>query len=191
MPNSIGASLKGWSPLGSAQWSTAEGDIVASAKNGAGFLLLDHSYQDAGIHALFKVTGGEIGFAFRLEKISDGMKGVMVSIKDQEIASYQIVLDAQGKEVSRQPLRYAGSIVRLAPPPPRLPTAAAAAAVAVDNVAVVARVSGGARGNSPSPDSTFDCHPSRRVESDRNLPRPQHHPLLRQRRGRNRRRRCR
>jgi hypothetical protein len=109
------SSLKGWTTLGSAQWSTQDGEFVGSAKTGSGLLVLDHGYQDVGIHTMFKVVGGEIGFVFRLETTPQGMKGVMVSIKDDQVASYGMTFDSQGKELSRERLRAAGSIVRMAP----------------------------------------------------------------------------
>src|SRR5579859_1312727 len=87
-----GNSLTGWTKLGAAEWSAKDGEIAGSGKSGAGWLLLDHSFQDVGIHTLFKATGGEIGFAFRLEKTAEGMKGVMVSIKEDQVASYRITI---------------------------------------------------------------------------------------------------
>ncbi len=112
-----GAQLKDWTALDNVQWRAQEGEIIATASNNAGLLLLNRSYQDAGFHAWFTCPPGtEAGFLFRLETKNDTTNGVLVSIKDNETATYSIALDKQGHELLREKLRPAGSIVRLAPP---------------------------------------------------------------------------
>ncbi|MGA0559232.1 FG-GAP-like repeat-containing protein [Larkinella sp. VNQ87] len=113
-----GSSLAGFQPIGGADWRAQNGEIIATLKSGNGWLLLDRGYQDVGFHAAFQCTGGsETGVLFRVEKTAGGLKGVLVSITDKEVGSYRVTLDAQGKELTREKLRSAGSIVRLAPPP--------------------------------------------------------------------------
>ena len=45
------------------------------------------------------------------------MKGILVSLADDEGASYRVTIDAKGQETSRERLRYAGGQNRIAPPP--------------------------------------------------------------------------
>jgi hypothetical protein len=115
-----GSSLDGWKPLGGADWRAQDGEFIGTLKAGSttGLLLLDRSYQDVGFHALFQCAGGsEAGIVFRLEKTPEGIKGVLVSVKDGEAGSYAVTFDPDGKELRRERLRPAGGIVRLAPPP--------------------------------------------------------------------------
>jgi hypothetical protein len=112
-----GSTLTGWHVLGEAGWKAQNGEVVGTAKPGGGWLVLDKSYQDVAIFASFKCTGGcKAGVLLRAEKTPDGMKGVYVSLTDGDVANYSVVLDAQGKEVKREKLRYAGSWVRIMPP---------------------------------------------------------------------------
>ncbi|QDK79036.1 DUF1080 domain-containing protein [Spirosoma sp. KCTC 42546] len=114
-----GSSLTGWHSLGQADWRAENGELIGSLKPGSssGWLVLERSYQDIGFHAQFRCSGGsETGVLFRLEKTADGYKGILVSIRETEVGSYRITLDAQGRELTREKLRSAGSIVRLAPP---------------------------------------------------------------------------
>ena len=151
VPDAKVKSLDGSTKLGAAEWSARDGEIAASGKSGVGWLLLDHSFQDVGIHTLFKSTGGEIGFAFRLEKTAEGTKGVMVSIKDDQVASYRITIDPQGKETFREQLRYAGSIIRLAPPATGNNAGSRRGGGGGQRRGGGGGGRGGARGNSPSP----------------------------------------
>lgn len=113
-------SLDGWHILGQADWCAQDGELIGIAKQGTGggWLVLDSSYQDVGFHAMFKYTGeSETGILFRMEKTGEGMKGVLISIKD-DVIPYQVTLDGQGKELTRERLRWAGGIwYRIAPPP--------------------------------------------------------------------------
>lgn len=118
IPDSVfkGSSLTGWHVLGQANWQAQNGELVGTVKEGAGWLVLDRSYQDVALHTLFKCTGNcKTGVLFRAEKTAEGMKGVFVSIADGQSALFAVTLDAQGKELSRTPLRYAGGWVRVMP----------------------------------------------------------------------------
>ena len=114
-----GSSLTHWQQLGTASWHARQGEVTATVKpGGSGWLLMDRPYQDVGFHALFKCSpGSEAGLLFRTEKKGDSLQGVFVSIKDETAAAYRVTLDKNGQELQRTPLRYAGSIVRLALPP--------------------------------------------------------------------------
>lgn len=116
-----GSSLKGWHVLGDAKWQASNGELIGKAKanSGGGWLVLDNGYQDIGFHSLFKATGNsETAVLLRMEKIADGYRGVLLSLKKGDVAPYSVVLDAQGKETKREKLRQAGGInYRIAPPP--------------------------------------------------------------------------
>jgi hypothetical protein len=116
-----GSSLKGWHVLGDAEWQASNGELIGKAKanSGGGWLVLDNGYQDIGFHSLFKATGNsETAVLLRMEKIADGYRGVLLSLKKGDVAPYSVALDAQGKEIKREKLRQAGGInYRIAPPP--------------------------------------------------------------------------
>jgi hypothetical protein len=113
-----GSALTGWHTLGSAEWSARNGEITGAAKSGSGWLVLDRSYQDVAVYAGFRCAGPcKPGVLLRAEKTSDGIKGVLVSLAEDDVASYRVTLDAQGKETSRERLRYSGGQNRIAPPP--------------------------------------------------------------------------
>ncbi len=115
------SSLQGLNTLGDVRWQASNGEIVGKGTTGTsgGWLLLDKPYQDVGFHAQFKTSGNsEAALMFRTEKINDGYRGVMLSLKNGDVTPYSVVLDARGKEMSREKLRTAGGIMyRLAPPP--------------------------------------------------------------------------
>jgi Domain of Unknown Function (DUF1080)/FG-GAP-like repeat len=114
-----GSSLNGWRVWGQADWRAQGGELIGTTKPGGsgGWLVLDHSFQDAGLYASFRCTGGcKTGVLFRAEKTPQGMKGIYLSLTDGDVASYRLTLDAQGREVQREKLRYAGGQVRIAAP---------------------------------------------------------------------------
>lgn len=114
-----GSTLTGWTPLGGADWQAQDGEIVARPRSGSdgGWLVLDKSYQDVNFFTRFRCTGAcNAGVLFRLQKTDAGMTGVYVSLKDDDLKTYRVTLDAQGRESSRQPLRPVGPFVRVAPP---------------------------------------------------------------------------
>jgi hypothetical protein len=99
--------LHGWKSLGSAQWKVENGEIVGTPDNsGGGWLILDQSFQDVAFYAsLVCPSGCKAGVLLRAEKTPGGMKGIFVSLSDDDRASYAITLDPQGKEVSREKLQ--------------------------------------------------------------------------------------
>jgi len=116
-----GSSLNGWHTLGDAEWQAKDGEIIGKAKpnSNGGWLVLDKSYQDIGFHSLFKTTGNSTtGVLLRMEKIPEGYRGVLLTLKNGDVNSYSVVLDGNGKEIKREKLRNAGGInYRIAPPP--------------------------------------------------------------------------
>lgn len=99
-----GSSLTGWQKLGTADWRAENGEIAAHAhdQNG-GWLLFQKSYQDVAFHTDFRCSGPcEAGILFRMEKSSDGgLKGVYVSLNPEDVNSYDVTLNRDGKILSR------------------------------------------------------------------------------------------
>ncbi len=116
IPDSVfqGSSLKGWHVLGQAAWRAENGALTGTPKSDAGgWLVLDQSYQDIGFAATFRCTGNcKTGILLRAEKVGKGIKGVYVSLTANDLASYRVVLDGEGREIMREPLRPAGGTIR-------------------------------------------------------------------------------
>ena len=51
------------------------------------------------------------------ERPATGMTGVYVSLQDDDLKTYRITLDAEGRETARDALRPAAPFLRVAPPP--------------------------------------------------------------------------
>jgi hypothetical protein len=112
-----GDSLTGWHSLGSADWRAENGEIIGTAKQeNGGWLVLDKGYQDVALLTSFRGNGtGKTGILLRAEKTADGMKGIFVSLNDGDVAAYDILLDAQGNELSRTKLGAGpGPMIRMA-----------------------------------------------------------------------------
>jgi hypothetical protein len=78
--------------------------------------MLDRSLQDVAVFASFKcLQGCETGILLRAEKTSTGMKGIYVALTG-DLTSYRVTLDAQGRMLTREPLRPGGGQMRIAPP---------------------------------------------------------------------------
>jgi len=115
-----GSTLTGWHVLGQAAWKAQAGEITGTVKPGGegGWLVLDHSYQDAGFYASFRCAEGcKSGVLLRAEKTPQGMKEIFVSLTAGDVAPYRITLDAQGKELLREKLRAFAGMTRIATPP--------------------------------------------------------------------------
>jgi len=114
-----GSGLTGWHPMGAASWQARDGEISTNANGGSSLLVLNKSYQDVDIELLIKAApGAEAGVLLRMGKTADGYKALLVDLKDNVATTYRVTLDAQGKELSREALRTAGNIIRVAPKPP-------------------------------------------------------------------------
>lgn len=114
-----GSSLTGWHSIGPASWQASNGEISVNANGGSTWLASGKSFQDVAVHLLIKAApGSEAGVLVRMEKTPDGYKALLVAIKGDEANSYRVTFNAQGKELSREKLRGAGNIIRIAPKPP-------------------------------------------------------------------------
>ncbi len=125
-----GSALTGWHTLGSAAWRIDNGELVGTpAQAAGGWLVLDRSLQDVAFFTSFKCAQGcSTGVLLRAEKTSTGMKGIYVALTDGDVTSYRAVLDAQGRILTREPLRAGGGQMRIAPPPDPNPPARAGGA---------------------------------------------------------------
>jgi len=112
-----GSTLAGWHTVGNAGWRAANGVVTGDGEShGAGWLMLDHSYQDTGLYAQFRCQGDcDTGVLLRAHKTDKGTEGVFVAIKADELAAYRLTLDANGREIERKKLRLAGGQIRFAP----------------------------------------------------------------------------
>src|ERR1051326_7229170 len=114
-----GSTLSGWHVLGQADWRAQNGELTGTTKpgGGGGWLVQDRSYQDVAFFSSFRCTGEcKTGVLLRAEKTTDGMKGIYVALTGGDVASYRVTLDAQGRELQREKLRFAGGQNRIAPP---------------------------------------------------------------------------
>jgi hypothetical protein len=103
-----GTALTDFTPVGSADWKVQNGEIVGIAKDASGgwLLLGGKAFQDTQMYASVKCVGGcRAGFVMRAEKTPDGgMKGVLMSVTENDLAPYIVTIDATGKEISREAL---------------------------------------------------------------------------------------
>jgi hypothetical protein len=105
------STLAGWHTLGHAKWTAANGEITGTPTDPAGgWLVLDQSFQDVGLYASFKCSAGcETGVLIRAEKTPDGgMKGVYLPLDAPPLRAYAVTIDAEGREVTREPVARAG-----------------------------------------------------------------------------------
>ena len=112
-----GSVLTGWHTLGEADWHADHGQISGAPKReGGGWLVLDHGYQDVEFSASVRCTGAcKAGVLLRAEKTAQGMKGTYASLTDGDVAAYDVTLDVQGAEISRTKLAAGpGAMIRMA-----------------------------------------------------------------------------
>jgi 3-keto-disaccharide hydrolase len=103
-----GTALTDFRPVGSADWMVQNGEIVGTARDvkGGWLLLGGKEFQDTQMYASVKCAGScSAGFVMRAEKTPDGgMKGVLMSLTENDLVPYIVKIDAAGKEVTREPL---------------------------------------------------------------------------------------
>ncbi|HTH82090.1 MAG TPA: FG-GAP-like repeat-containing protein, partial [Mucilaginibacter sp.] len=114
-----GSNLTDWHPMGNGSWQAHDGEISVNANGSSTLLASGRSFQDVLVHTLIKAApGSEAGILIRLQKTTDGYKAILMAVKDNEAANYKVTFDAQGKELTRERLRNAGQLIRVAPKPP-------------------------------------------------------------------------
>ncbi|WP_263418164.1 FG-GAP-like repeat-containing protein [Terriglobus albidus] len=116
-----GSSLAQFRTLGDVDWHAENGEIVGVPRSPAGgWLILDRSLQDTQFAATFRCTGGcKAGVLLRTQTTADGIHGAYVALPDGQnpAGSFDLKLDTQGRELSREPLKPAGGMVRVMAPP--------------------------------------------------------------------------
>jgi len=114
------SSLAGRPTLGQVQWRVSGNEFVGVPKSAdGGWLVLDKGYQDVEFYAEFRCeTACDAGVLIRAEKTADGgLKGVYVPFSGAS-DSYDVTLDAQGKELTRTRLpRATAQFARMAAGP--------------------------------------------------------------------------
>jgi hypothetical protein len=98
-----GSSLAGWHALGQANWHAENGEITATPQSpDGGWLMLDKSYQDVKFYTEFRCGEScDAGLLLRAENTSEGgWKGIYISLSG-EGGSYEVTLNAAGKELNR------------------------------------------------------------------------------------------
>lgn len=98
-----GSQLTAWQAMGQAKWTAENGVISATTDAGGGWLMFDNAYEDAAVFTRFRCTGPcDAGVLFRAEKTQDGMNGIFVSLKSNDVAPYRVALDSEGHIVKRE-----------------------------------------------------------------------------------------
>ena len=105
-----GSALTGWHKLGAAEWTANNGEITGTPKAAeGGWLILDKGYQDTQFYTEFRCAAAcNAGLLFRAQKTADGgLRGVYISLSDNDLNSYDVTLSPEGKELSRTRLERA------------------------------------------------------------------------------------
>lgn len=112
-----GSGLGAWRVVGTGAWTAEKGEVTGKAGAGGSWLVLDRPYQDLNFFTRFQCTAPcDAGVLFRTQEAAGGRGGVLVSLKDGDLASYRVTLDAAGTIVTRDRLRAVGPFLRSALP---------------------------------------------------------------------------
>lgn len=112
-----GSSLDGWTVVGQGTWAADRGEVTGTAGPGGSWLVLDRAYQDLSFFTRFRCSSPcDAGVLFRTEVTPGGRTGILVSLKDDDLATYRVEMDDTGRVVRRERLRGVGPFLRSAPP---------------------------------------------------------------------------
>jgi len=113
-----GSGLAGWTVVGDGVWTAEKGEVTGRAgSGGSSWLVLDHSYQDLNFFSRFQCSSPcDAGVLFRAQTTPAGRTGILVSLKDGDLATYRVTFDAGGRVTTREPLRAVGPFLRSALP---------------------------------------------------------------------------
>ena len=126
-----GSGLGAWTVVGDGAWTAEKGEVTGKAGAGGSgsWLVLDQPYQDLNFFSRFRCSSPcDAAVLLRVQQTSAGRTGILVSLKDGDLAAYRVTFDATGRTLSRDRLRSVGPFVRSAPP------AASEAAKAIQTV---------------------------------------------------------
>jgi hypothetical protein len=112
-----GTGLGAWTVVGDGTWTANKGEVTGKAGAAGSWLILDRPYQDLNFFTRFQCTSPcDAGVLFRVQPTPAGRTGVLVSLKDGDLATYRVTLDASGKATTREALRAVGPFLRSALP---------------------------------------------------------------------------
>lgn len=112
-----GSDLGNWTRVGDGSWSAVKGEVTGKAGAGGGWLVMDRPYQDLYFFMRFQCAAPcDAGVLFRVQETPGGRSGVLVSLKDGDLRTYRVTLDAGGRVTAREPLRPVGPFLRSALP---------------------------------------------------------------------------
>ena len=118
-PDSVfsGSGLGAWTVAGDGAWTAVKGEVTGKAGPDGSWLVLDRSYQDLNFFSRFQCSlPCDAGVLFHVQATADGRTGILVSLKDGDLATYRVTMDAAGRVVRRDRLRPVGPFLRSAPP---------------------------------------------------------------------------
>ncbi|MEZ5284895.1 MAG: family 16 glycoside hydrolase [Vicinamibacterales bacterium] len=112
-----GSDLGNWTRVGDGTWTAESGEVTGRAGPGGGWLVLGTAYQDLNFFTRFQCTAPcDAGVLFRLRDEEAGRTGVFVSLADDDLGTYRVTLDADGRISRRDRLRAVGPFLRSALP---------------------------------------------------------------------------
>jgi 3-keto-disaccharide hydrolase/FG-GAP-like repeat len=99
-----GKTLSGWHQQGEASWKVDQGEIVGAVRGvSGGWLVLNDSYEEVGVAFWFRCNGDcQTGILLGMQTAGDRTTGTYLSLAEGGLGRYEMTLDGQGREISRQ-----------------------------------------------------------------------------------------
>ncbi|MCC7123667.1 MAG: VCBS repeat-containing protein [Acidobacteria bacterium] len=112
-----GSGLGAWKVIGTGTWTAEKGEVTGKAGPGGSWLVLDQPYQDLNFFTRFQCSSPcDAGVLFRTQDADGGRTGILLSLKDGDLATYRVTITAAGALTAREALRPVGPFLRSAPP---------------------------------------------------------------------------
>ena len=106
-----GSGLGAWTVVGDGAWTAEKGEVTGKAGPAGSWLVLDRPYQDLNFFSRFRCSSPcDAGVLFRVQATAGGRTGILVSLKDGDLGTYRVTLDAAGRQLSRDRLRRRGAV---------------------------------------------------------------------------------
>lgn len=103
-----GSALDGWLQAGDVAWRAENGVITGTAGSRGGWLMMDESYENLAVFSRFRCSGPcNAGILLRTEDAPEGKKGILVSLEDDGVVPYRVVMSNEGVILSKQSARNA------------------------------------------------------------------------------------